>query len=1113
MAKNSGDEVTLTILGDIPLAYKTEALKGIKGTEWENFAFTHLKSGDKAPTPNDLVHVFARHVINAAKKADVPLSDFFKTFIPNPNITSAHVDMRDAIRSGKVSGTKAYMTVNSAGTSGSVKMYASHSSSLMGGTEVSDKSHLGNNNSAPNVSNLIKSKPLGVLDLNSNPGLQQHNIFAGGLSENHLGMSKQAIARQKKLAASSTLSAFMDSSAEMYQATLGIHGSGYNGPKLGRGAIPLSVEELRDVRYADRGVLVDGVNRVRGENPLYPKPSVKDPGIFESSFRHKNTRYETISPKMHGPDATLHQLYPKAMGYSIRGTGSMSSVEEVSGNTRARTSPQSSRSILHGVVGGRGELLSDTGPMSSGAEFSPSKPVLYDARQYGAREIREGGTTHSSRSWGVMEAEKGRNLIKETVEALRSKPGEGTVADAIQKISGKRGGGSGLIGSVAGMYGGASNQGDGQGGARRGGLSGQIKEQFRHAAIWQGYAPVLGAIGAVAAAPLVPFSTKAAGELVGLGATREQQHAALKIHGGANALDSFRRTDEAISSSKKLLAAVGWSPTVANQLKAAHLGNTINYVSKAADIDPEALTQISVRTAQMFGSGKYGEQEHISKILGALYKSGAMTSVKGPELAQTLSQGGAAFSQLFGDAGKAIAYSVPFIQAGVPNVGRAVQHQTSGEVQDKMARAQLLAEINYANMEKYGDNTKNVIGEDHLTHMLGFKTVNKQRVPRNPELQQRLQATKQRISEQMHDTMSNYALHAKYGSHLAWGEKYGVKIPRTDQVHARFSMAAMALMSPEQIDSTLGIYNTTQGGFDNNLATADVKEARGIKNAATDAHASWQEVTGYLSDQPTFNNIFGALRASLAASRLRGEVVASIKQKDPEERRAMLHGNVLAIKEQLAQGHISDWDFRHLKTDDRSAEGYVNAMLKSRLPNEYEAYKIVGEVEGPYDMKGYDPSAQGNGWRGGNRDEYNWDQVPDDIVGKRKYLEEQKKAAFNARRKSDVVSHSMDPYELPYLTSGSGINPGIVDRKADDSFIRNMSTGESLSSGNISGTVSGAAAPIISAILKLAEELKQGFTNLPAPSVSVTVSQDGNKKAETTSSTTPAHFGVHPSGI
>lgn len=1100
------DEVTLTILGDIPLAYRTEELRGIKGTAWENFTFKHVKSGDKAPTPNDLVDVFARHAIKGSEKLGIPLADFFKTVNPNPNISSAHVTMRENKKRGDL---VAYMAVNEQGRSGSVKMYASHSDSITGGTTVVNPStapHVGDmagggegrgggkkgRGTAPSVSDKVKNQHLLMYGTPS-PSVLKSQEYRNFIEKNY---GPRAV---------DFPSSFLSGSGMSVREFRAMTANEFLMQGTSRGSIQYTGKQNRQMDHNNRFAPFDAVaykaaleEKERAlKNSINRHTPIKDNSPSVSDFRFKESQFVSTNPGRHGPDATREQIYPKAANAIFRQPGSRATVETIQGDIRARTSPASVRHS-NGMIGGRGELLSDTGPMGGGASFEESKPVRFDARHYGSKEIREGGTLYSSRSWGIREIEKGSNLIKETVELLRSKPTEGSVADTIQKVSGKRGGGgkSDLLGGASSDSSGTASS-VGSKGAR--GLGQHIAEQVRHAAIWQAYTPVMAAVGAVASAPLIPFNTRAAGELVGIGASRKEQLAALQIHGSSNALDSFRRTDEAIMSSKKLMSAIGWAPSVENQIKASMLGNTVHFVSKAADIESEPLTQISVRTAQMFGSKKLGEQAHIEKILGALYKSGAMTSVKGPELAQTLSQGGAAFASLFGEegAGKAIAYSVPFIQAGVPNVGRAIQHQMSGEVQDKMARSQLLAEINYANMEKYGDNTKYAIGEDHLNNLLGFKTVNKQRVPKNPELQQRLQAIKQQFAEQLQDPLSNYALHAKYGHQLEWGLKYGVKVPKTDQVHARFSSAAMNLMSPSQIDSTLGTYNTTLEGFTNNSAVVDAGKAEGIKNAASDSQAAWTDIKDFSSDNAFFNSIFGFARGITTAHKLTSQMKDAVdKDEDP---RARLYKAVLDIKDQMNQGHVSDGFFSILRADEQSPEGYANAILKIHRPKDYERFKITGKVDKPFEDPGYDPSAQGDGWRGGDP-EYNFS---DSSVTESEWMRSQKRdaALLDARRRgvsvgkfSSYIDHTknVDPYEMQYMNMGSGVNEGYNNLPQFNSFD---------SPGAISSPGGDYGGAIVEAIGNLGKIITQTFTNLPAPAVNVTVTSDGNKKAEATSTT------------
>lgn len=650
----------------------------------------------------------------------------------------------------------------------------------------------------------------------------------------------------------------------------------------------------------------------------------------------------------------------------------------------------------------------------------------------------------------------------------------------------------------------------GSGKKGRGGFFSQAGQQFRHAAIWSAYSPILGAVAGALSAPFSPYNSRAAGELMGLGASREEQLSSMRVHNAAGLQDPFRHSDQAIKTSKKFLGAVGWDASVANQIRASRMGDTINFVSKAADIDPEQLTQTAVRTAKMFGSSKYGEQENIERILGSMYKAGVLTSVKGPELMQAMAHGGAMYSSMFGDPGAAIGFVTPFIEAGVPNMGRVASHMRDGNSIEKMAKTQLLMELNYANMEKYGDNTKYVFGEETLNQLLKRK----KGVPVNPQYHQRLQALGQEIAADMNDPIKNMQRHAKHGGHMKWANEYRVNIPNLEQMHGRFAMSAYELLQPGRAESTIDQFYSAKSGYDTNAAVEEQRKQLGIKTAASDAQQIKADVINYLTgDSPVgmmFRDTAAYVRGQTSSLVMQDSVRSIVQnEKNPEDIRTALAQTVMNIKEGIKQGHVNSSHFSSLNAENETPEGYVNALIKKYNKDDkyYEMYKIVGEIDDVPKEFDYTPKS----WDGGTRDEYDWDFRPKSL-----------KPGYGRSPKTQrAIDHTanVDPYELQYMGYGTGQTAGDA-KKTWEGSTDNLYPGTPSYLNNpiksVQETVTAGAeyfAPVIHELVKLGEIFKQTITQLPTPSVNVTVNQDGSKKDETTSSTTPAHFGVHPSGI
>ena len=387
------------------------------------------------------------------------------------------------------------------------------------------------------------------------------------------------------------------------------------------------------------------------------------------------------------------------------------------------------------------------------------------------------------------------------VNKISQKPQEGSVLSIIDRVTKGGGKGGGVLSPSDGSHSG--------GGGHGGGFMGQIGQQFRHAAIWQMYTPILGAAAGYAYGATSPFASKAASELQGYGATTGDMHAALNLGYASYPEDPFRHPQQSIITNKRIISAFGMEPNVPGQLEAFKLAKHMQIASKATEMKEEPLIQITSRVTHMLRDHKMPQMEQASRVLSAFTKGGQLTDVLGQELTQSLQQGGSAMATLFkgheSPAAAAIALAVPFITKGVPNFGRAMMHMVKPATQEKMARAQVMAEVNKDRMEAHGGNLAYAMTEKEY----------KKSLKKNPEWARREQEVRQEINAAKTPQKITNVM-ARYGRQLAWSAEYGVSIPSVDTVMMRAALAANEMEgTPEaraelykQMDMMMGSYKT-----------------------------------------------------------------------------------------------------------------------------------------------------------------------------------------------------------------------------------------------------------------------------------------------------------------
>lgn len=709
------DEVTLTILGDIPLAYRTEELRGIKGTAWENFAFKHVKSGDKAPTPNDLIDVFARHAITGSKELGIPLADFFKTVNPNPNISSAHVTMRE----NKKQGTKAYMSVNTEGVSGSIKMYASHSDSITGGTTLVNPTtapHVGDisaggkkgKGSAPNVSDgdIVFPKVVGK-DSNIADKITKKEGSVGGFVRHKESLKSSPDWREADypIAARARLTGgkILKDSARMpeYFAkskdnTRYSYFDWLNGVYPQKRPERRGGETLENFRFNEKaGKYINEKGRfikdpyvVKGAST--PK-SVEDVRLFEVSYLNKRDPSSRIGKRSGG------------VGWSRRGEGGFSGLSYFQDYNDATSDQFKSEKRREDR---RLNLLEKQRKWSEEAGKGISPYTDYNKEIYANKTI-----IPPSNNW-----------IDKLSKLFSSPPAPGSSIDVVSKMALPQG--SGLLSGTQGFSGNRSsgstsntvNGGSGRGGSSaRGGFEKQAWEQFRHAAIWSAYAPVLGA-GIFGVSRILggdPYTDRAAHSLIGVGMDQKQRDLSKRWAQDQAIMNPFTTPQQHLGALKEVASGLGLDPTPENMYMLKKQAKSIHQYSNYAMMEPAVAARGLSKQAMMVSQlSSVDKGKSVPAIMGELADIGAAfaqtSPVKGQELNHFMQVAGPSMlgrNGLNWSKEQTLAFANTFIGSGLneSNLSTVSKHFSTGmPIIEQIAKTELFMEQLNRNIQKVG---------------------------------------------------------------------------------------------------------------------------------------------------------------------------------------------------------------------------------------------------------------------------------------------------------------------------------------------------------------------------------------------------------------------------
>lgn len=428
-----------------------------------------------------------------------------------------------------------------------------------------------------------------------------------------------------------------------------------------------------------------------------------------------------------------------------------------------------------------------------------------------ARNLKSGVDWKDSPLRGLKDTvDKINKGLKET---FLSKASESSVIAQMARVAG--GGKGGIAGGISGKVSMGAGEAAGAG-ASAGGFGSQFAQQLRHAVAWQMYMPAIGAVAGYAGSAVSPFSSKAAMELQGLGATPKEMRLARNM--GYNiSEDPYRQPQQNIQVDKRIMSAYGMAPTVMGQLEARELGQYLPFVEKATEMKPEPAVQIMSRLRTGMPDRTKTAMQQSIQIASGMTKAGQMTDVMGNEVVQALEYGMSGFTQMFpGDKGaaEALAFVTPLIQRGVPGVGRASQHLTNPEALGKIAHSQVMSEVNSQRMAANGGNLAYAVNETQFKKMLKGKTAEGQ------DLRNRVQMELQNISS--NTTAEQWTKRiARYGGQRDWHLRHGIDSPTVDSNLDRMSIGAFSMLSTEESRNQ---YGNTVGGIKEGYYSSSIKK-------------------------------------------------------------------------------------------------------------------------------------------------------------------------------------------------------------------------------------------------------------------------------------------------
>jgi hypothetical protein len=242
----------------------------------------------------------------------------------------------------------------------------------------------------------------------------------------------------------------------------------------------------------------------------------------------------------------------------------------------------------------------------------------------------------------------------------------------------------------------------GVGGKGKGGMWDQIKTQFRHAAIWQAYTPIIGGAGYMAYKMLGgDFSTdKATHQLVGVGMEHPDRMDARDWAYKAAARLPYSTPAEHLRTYKEVIGGMGIRPSATNNPLLQDLSEVTHTFAKASQQDPyissRRLSRASVMQSEAEGDmSSANRAKNYKKIANQLTGILEGSSVIQTEIDTAMHYAGpTALKHLGWGYGETAGYMSGYIERGmsVSNVGVHIRDLGSPASVEAMAKARIFAE-------------------------------------------------------------------------------------------------------------------------------------------------------------------------------------------------------------------------------------------------------------------------------------------------------------------------------------------------------------------------------------------------------------------------------------
>ena len=293
---------------------------------------------------------------------------------------------------------------------------------------------------------------------------------------------------------------------------------------------------------------------------------------------------------------------------------------------------------------------------------------------------------------------------------------DGSAIDVIDKAARPRvgGGGSGSSGLLSGGESLRSSGGDG-GGKRSGGLRYQIAEQFRHAAVWSVYAPLLGA-GMFAASRMIggdPYTDKAAHSLIGVGMGQKERNVAKRWAVDQAIANPFTTPQQHLASLKETASGLGIDPTPENMYALQKSAKSVHHYASYTRMNPELAARSLSKQATMVQKVASGySNKSTATIMNEMASMGASLAKTSPVTGQEIEHAmQVAGPSLMGKEGlnwspaQTMAFFNTFMSAGLnsSNIATVAKHIGSGmPFVEQMAKTELFMEQLKRNIDKQG---------------------------------------------------------------------------------------------------------------------------------------------------------------------------------------------------------------------------------------------------------------------------------------------------------------------------------------------------------------------------------------------------------------------------